>query len=433
MAPPHEQSTSHEEMAEVLKKAQVDPSAWNDDEYFKVISNAIEAASAELHSLSLKIHEDPELAYQEYKAHSWLTEYLQDKGFTVERSAYGLETAFVAWAGQSKSDGGKVTVGICSEYDALPGIGHACGHNLIAISGVATALGLKAVIEKFNLSAEVKLFGTPAEETTGGKIIMFNNGAFQGVDVCMMLHGANADVIYTPFLSLDTCIVEFFGKASHASASPWEGVNALDAAIQVYTNIGMMRQQIKPTHRVHGIIKEGGKAANIIPDYSSSVYTVRAPKWDEVVVLKKRVEAIFNGAASATGCTVSIKWGVPYKDIITNNPLAESFIAHMGTMGLKYASKQEQQSKLSGSTDMGNLTYEMPGIHPMFNILNLDGIDDRTMGLHSVEFAAAAAKPVAHVATMRAAKALARTGVDCIVRPEFLQQVKEDFENHTRA
>ncbi|KAG0250756.1 hypothetical protein DFQ27_009216 [Actinomortierella ambigua] len=433
MSPPHVHPVSNEEMAEVLKKAQIDPSAWSDDEYLRVISNAIDAASTELRSLSLRIHEDPELAYHEFKAHGWLTEYLQGKGFTVERSAYGLETAFVASSGQSKSAGGLVTVGICSEYDALPGIGHACGHNLIAISGVAAALGLKAVIEKFHLKAEVKLFGTPAEETSGGKITMSANGAFKGVDVCMMLHGANADVIYTPFLSLDTCEVEFFGKASHASASPWEGVNALDAAMQVYTNIAMMRQQIKPNQRVHGIIVEGGKAANIIPDYTKSVYTVRSPKWDEVVVLKKRVEAIFNGAAAATGCKVALKWGVPYKDIITNNPLAESFIHYMGTMGLKYASKEEQQSKLSGSTDFGNLSYEMPGIHPMFNILNLDGIDDRRMGLHSTDFAGAASKPVAHIATMRASKALARTGIECIVRPEFLKQVKEDFENQTHA
>ncbi|KAG0239227.1 hypothetical protein BGW41_007843 [Actinomortierella wolfii] len=434
MPPPYEPLPSvHEEMAEVLKNTKVDPSAWDHDEYLKVISSAIDTASSQLRSLSMKIHEEPEIAYEEYKAHGWLTAYLEQKGFKVERSAYGLETAFVASFGKSKSDGGQVTVGICSEYDALPGIGHACGHNLIAISGVAAALGLQAVIERFHLNAQVKLFGTPAEETTGGKITMFNNGAFEGVDVCMMLHGANADVIYTPFLALDTVEVEFFGKASHASASPWEGVNALDAAILTYTNIGMMRQQIKPTHRVHGIIKDGGKAANIIPDYTKSVYTVRAPKWDEVVVLKKRVEAIFKGAASATGCTVALKWGVPYKDIITNNPLAESFIEHMGVMGLKYASKEEQQSKLSGSTDMGNMTYEMPGIHPMFNILNLDGTDDRTMGLHSTDFAAAAAKPVAHLATLRAAKALARTGVDCIVHPEFLKKVKEDFQQQIRA
>lgn len=142
---------------------------------------------------------------------------------------------------------------------------------------------------------------------------MMNNGAFKGTDICMMLHGANADVVYPAFLALDTVEVEFFGKASHASASPWEGINALDAAVLSYTNIGMMRQQMKPTWRVHGIIKEGGRAANIIPDYTKSVYTVRAPKFEEVEVLKKRVEKIFHGAAASTGCTVKFTWGVPYK------------------------------------------------------------------------------------------------------------------------
>ncbi|KAF8954448.1 hypothetical protein BGZ46_002913, partial [Entomortierella lignicola] len=314
-------------------------------------------------------------------------------------------------------------------YDALPGIGHACGHNLIAISGLATAIGLKAVIEKFHLSAQVKLFGTPAEETFGGKIAMLNKGAFENVDVCMMLHGANADVVYPNFLALDTVEVEFFGKASHASASPWEGINALDAAVLAYTNIGLMRQQMKPSQRVHGIINDGGKAANIIPDYTKSLYTVRAPKYSEVKVLKKRVEAIFKGAAVSTGCTYALKWGVPYKDILTNDPLARKFEHYMNAQGLEYPSKQEQMSKLSGSTDMGNLTYALPGIHPMFNILNLVGKDDNSMGLHTTAFANAAAQPVGHLATLRAAKGLAMTGVECILDDEFLQSVKKEFES----
>ncbi|KAF9197279.1 hypothetical protein BGZ49_002364, partial [Haplosporangium sp. Z 27] len=398
---------------------------WETDEFAKTVHHAIESVSAELRNISLKLHDDPELSYEEYKAHALLTNYLEKKGFDVERKAYGLDTAFVATAGNSD----RVTIGICSEYDALPGIGHACGHNLIAISGLATAIGLKAVIEKFHLSAQVKLFGTPAEETFGGKIAMLNKGAFENVDVCMMLHGANADVVYPNFLALDTVEVEFFGKASHASASPWEGINALDAAVLAYTNIGLMRQQMKPSQRVHGIINDGGKAANIIPDYTKSLYTVRAPKYSEVKVLKKRVEAIFKGAAVSTGCTYALKWGVPYKDILTNDPLARKFEHYMNAQGLEYPSKQEQMSKLSGSTDMGNLTYALPGIHPMFNILNLVGKDDDSMGLHTTAFANAAAQPVGHLATLRAAKGLAMTGVECILDDEFLQSVKKEFES----
>lgn len=430
--PPAYQSLSQEMSQLLVNETSRVPLSdlWEKDEFAKAVHLAIEGVSSELRAISLKLHEDPELSYEEHRAHALLTDYLEKKGFEVERKAYGLDTAFVARAGNSD----KVTIGICSEYDALPstdsptGAFQACGHNLIAISGVATAIGLKTVIEQFGLEGQVKLFGTPAEETTGGKIVMLDRGAFKGVDVCMMLHGANADVVYPAFLALDTVEVEFFGKASHASASPWEGINALDAAVQSYTNIAMMRQQMHPSQRVHGIIKDGGKAANIIPDYTKSVYTVRAPKFVEVEVLKKRVEKIFKGAATSTGCTVKLTWGVPYKDIITNDPLARKFEHYMNNQGVKYGSKQEQMSKLSGSTDMGNLTYALPGIHPMFNILNLIGEDDKTMGLHTNAFAHAAAQPIAHVATLRASKSLALTGLECIVDSVFLKAVKQDFE-----
>ncbi|KAG0365261.1 hypothetical protein BGZ54_006699 [Gamsiella multidivaricata] len=364
-----------------------------------------------------KILDSAELGLHEFKSHAWLTEYLTRKGFTVEQGKSGLETAFIARAGDDSG-----------AYDALPGIGHACGHNLIAISGVATALALRAVIEQFHLPAQIKLFGTPSEERDAGKVTMLNAGDFEGVDICMMLHGANADVIYTPFLALDTATVEFFGKASHASTTPWEGINALDAAMEVYTNIGLMRQQMRQDQRVHGIVLNGGQAPNIIPEYTKSAYTVRAPRSAQVQELKARVEKIFEAAARSTGCTMKMEWGTHLKDILTNEPLAIKFEQIMHSLGLKYASKDEQQSKLSGSTDMGNLTYAMPGIHPMFNITNLNGVDEKSFGLHTKEFATAAARPMGHTATLRASKALALTGIECILDPVFLQQVKDDFK-----
>ncbi|KAF9178765.1 hypothetical protein BGZ51_007438 [Haplosporangium sp. Z 767] len=397
---------------------------WASNKYAKIVQEAIEAASNELRLLSLKIHDHPELGLKEFKAHAWLTEYLRGNGFAVEQGLSGLETAFVAEAGNPH---GQITIGVCSEYDALPGIGHACGHNLIAISGVATALGLKAAIEQFGLPAKVKLFGTPSEEHDAGKITMLNAGDFKNVDVCMMLHGANADVIHTRFLSLQTVTVEYFGKASHASTTPWEGINALDAAMQVYTAIGLMRQQMPSNQRVHGIIQDGGQAANIIPQYTRSVYTVRAPKYEQVKELKTKVEHIFEAAARSTGCTHKVFWSKHIKDILTNGPLADKFEYLMDGLGLEYPPKSEQQSKLSGSTDMGNLTYAMPGIHPMFNIINLDGVDDNSVNLHTKEFAAAAGGTVGHAATIRAAKALAMTGVECILDPAFLRRVKDEF------
>ncbi|KAF9917850.1 hypothetical protein BX616_011093 [Lobosporangium transversale] len=390
---------------------------WRSNKYYKCVYDTIEDASDDLRTLSLKIHDNPETGLKEFKSHAWLTEYLASKGFTVEQGKSGLQTAFIARAGD-KSGG----------YDALPGIGHACGHNLIAISGIATALAIKAVIEKFNLPAQIKLFGTPSEEHDAGKITMLDAGDFEGVDVCMMLHGAPSDIIYTPFLSLNVAIVEYFGKASHASTTPWEGINALDAAMEVYTNIGLMRQQIRPDCRVHGIIENGGQAANIIPEYTRSIYIARAPKTSQVEELMIKFEKVFKAAADSTGCKLKITWRHLIKDILTNGQLSGKFEQVMNSFGVKYAPKEEQRSKLSGSTDMGNLTYAMPGIHPMFNILNLKGVDDMRVGLHTKEFEAAAALPTAHVATLRASKALAMTGIECIIDPKFLQRVKEEFK-----
>ncbi|KAG0277995.1 hypothetical protein BGZ95_004933 [Linnemannia exigua] len=411
--------------------------AWpSSNKYAQCIDEAIEAASEELRSLSLKIHENPELGLKEFKAHAWLTEYLVSKGFQVSKSAAPeLDTAFIAQAGDPNS---QLVIGLCSEYDALPlsapgskeqTTSHACAHNLIAISGVAAALGLQAVIHEYNLPAQIKLFGTPSEEQDYGKVTMLNAGDFNGVDVCMMLHGANADVIYTPFLALEKATVEFFGKASHASTTPWEGINALDAAMQVYTGVALMRQQMRPDQRVHGIIEVGGQASNIIPQYTKSLYRVRAPKDAQVQELKKRVNAIFKAAAKSTGCEVKFHWDGHLQDILTNEHLVGKFEKWMNNQGLKYASKAQQQSKLSGSTDMGNITHAIPGIHPMFNIVNLGGVDATSGGgLHTIEFAAAAATPVAHTATLRASKALAMTGVECILDPEFLKRVKREFD-----
>ncbi|KAI8361364.1 hypothetical protein B0O80DRAFT_380404 [Mortierella sp. GBAus27b] len=406
---------------------------WKTDRFAWTVHHAIEHVSQELRAISMEIHSNPELGYQEFKAHALLTDYLEKKGFHVERKAFGIDTAFVARAGHSD----KVTIGICTEYDALPGIGHACGHNLIAISGVAAAIGVKAAIEKFHLRAQVKLFGTPAEESSGGKIVMNERGAFKDVDAIMMLHGGNRDLVYATTLALEQVTVEYFGKASHAASSPWEGINALDAAMMAYTNIGMMRQQLHPSLVVHGIISNGGQAPNIIPEYTSLSYAVRAPKYAQVETLKTRVEKIFRGAAAATGCTIKITWTAPFKGmvyyVITNGHLARKYEHYMNAQGLHYVSKPEQESKPTGSTDMGNLTQEIPGFEPMFNVLNLKGVEDTSMNMHTKEFAVASTKRVAHLATLRAAKGLAMTAVECIRDPVFLRHVKHDFEHSTKC
>ncbi|KAF9586690.1 hypothetical protein BGW38_009475 [Lunasporangiospora selenospora] len=376
-----------------------DASQPDSEEYLKCVYDAIDAASAELRTLSL-----------------------QTKGFAVEQGGSGLATAFVARTGKHSPN---VTVGICSEYDALPGIGHACGHNLIAISGVAAALGIKAAIDRFGLDAEVRLLGTPGEERAGGKTTMYNSGDFNNLDVCMMVHGANADVLYTPFLALVAVEVEYFGQASQTLSEPWEGINALDAAVQAYVSIGLLRQQLEPHQRIHGNIQNGGDSASTIPVYTKSLYLIRAPQYPQLEELQEKLNRIFQAAAEVTGCTLKHSWNHKSHDILTNEPLVLKFEKYMNSLGVVYASKEEQQSKLTGSTDMGNITYAIPGIHPMFNIFNLEGRDEHSAGLHTVEFAAAAVQPVAHATTLRAAKALAMTGLQCILDGDFLRHVKE--------
>ncbi|KAG0293651.1 hypothetical protein BGZ98_002091, partial [Dissophora globulifera] len=404
------------------------------NQYFNDVNQAIESETASLRELSLQIHGNPELGYKEVFAHKVLTDYLESKGFTVTRHAYEIDTAFVAEYASSAgvaaaAAGHKVkAVGFCSEYDALPGVGHACGHNLIAIAGVASALAVKAVLEKHNLVGRVRLVGTPAEETTGGKIPLIERGAFDGLEACLMTHPAPADIVYTQMLAVGGVLVEYFGKASHASASPWEGVNALDALITAYNGIGLLRQQTASTSRVHGIITHGGQAANIIPDYASGKFMYRAINVEDHAKLKKDLFRIFNAAAESTGCTVKITAEMEYKNVPHNELLAARYTAYTSDLGVKYISRAAQEAQAGGSTDMGNVVHYLPGIHPLYNIVGLDGELDKDVTNHSYRFTEEAKTQVAHEATLRSAKGLALTGVDVLFEEGFSEAVKADFE-----
>ncbi|KAF8927671.1 hypothetical protein EDD21DRAFT_212320 [Dissophora ornata] len=404
------------------------------NKYADDVKQAIEGETASLRVLSLQIHGKPELGYEEVFAHKILTDYLETKGFKVTRHAYDIATAFVAEyespaATAAAAAGQKVkAVGYCSEYDALPGIGHACGHNLIAIAGVASALGVKAVLEKHNLVGRVRLIGTPAEETTGGKIPLIERGAFDGLDACMMTHPAPADIVYNTVLSVGGVFVEYFGKASHASASPWEGVNALDAMVTAYNSIGLLRQQTAPTSRVHGIITNGGQAANIIPEYAAGKIMFRATNVDDHKKLRGNVMRILNAAAESSGCTVKITEEMEYKPVPHNELLASRYTAYTEDLGVKYIPRAMQEAAPSGSTDMGNVAHYVPGIHPVYNIVSLDGEISTEVSNHSIMFTEQAKTEVAHKATLRSAKGLALTGVDVLVEEGFSEAVKDDFE-----
>ncbi|RVE71022.1 hypothetical protein OJAV_G00070510 [Oryzias javanicus] len=370
------------------------------------VSSCIDDAKAKLHSLSRDIWRCPELAYQEVRSHDRLVAFFhQEEGWQVD-SRFKLDTAFRAcWRSAGVAQGHEVSLAFLCEYDALPGIGHACGHNLIAEVGAAAAVGLKAALEderKLPVQVKVTVLGTPAEEEGGGKVDMLRDGAFEGLDVVFMAHPSKEDATYLPCVSEQDVTVKYHGKAAHASAYPWKGINALDAAVLCYNNLSALRQQMRPDWRVHGIIKNGGVKPNIIPDYTELEYYLRTPSRTELPVLKAKAESCFRSAAMATGCEVEIEFTRNQYDNIL------------------HVLKNE-----SGSTDFGNVTFAVPGIHPYFYI-GSDALN------HTDEYRAAAGDERAQLFALRVAKALAMTAVDLILHPELLQKVKQEFTEARR-
>ncbi|XP_031570355.1 peptidase M20 domain-containing protein 2-like [Actinia tenebrosa] len=384
-----------------------------------VACEAIDKYSKELQELNKKIWENPELNFKEFKSHEILTEFFEKHGLEVSRK-WTLETAFGARYGGNEGP----CVGIICEYDALPGVGHACGHNLIAEAGAAAALGVKAALEKSgNKLGRLLVLGTPAEEGGGGKIYMINNGCFKDVDFSMMVHPCPFDAIGAHNLAISQHTITFKGYAAHAAAFPWEGINALDAAVMAYSSVSMLRQQMKPTWRVHGVILEGGVKPNIIPDKTVMEYYLRAPNKNELEELRAKVFLCFEAAAKATGCTVKIEEPcLPYAELNTNPKLADVYKQHAESMGFKYLSKEEENKLPLGSTDMGNVSYTVPSIHPLYSI-------DTTAPNHSHAFTAAAATDAAHHKTIIAAKAMAMTAIEVMSNPDTLKIMKSQFEH----
>ncbi|MFN0093881.1 MAG: M20 family metallopeptidase [Dehalococcoidia bacterium] len=394
------------------------------DELKAKAEQVIRQAGPELRDVSLSIHANPELNFEEFHAHATLTAYLERKGFAVEQGAYGMPTAFKAVAGQ-----GGPTIAVLCEYDALPGIGHACGHNLIAISGLAAGLALKETLPAGQ--GTVVVLGSPAEEGGGGKILLVERGAFDGVAAAMMVHPAPADAAYMNVLAIDHVKVEYSGANAHAAAAPWEGVNALDAMIQAFSAIGLMRQQCLPTDRVHGVITHGGLKPNIIPDYTAAEFYIRSRTRTELAVLREKVEAALQGAGVAARCATTIERPEdqrPYSDMIASDGMAAAYTENMRHFNLRFPTKQQVLSGPGGSTDMGDVSYAVPSIHPMFSIPTAPGAGNHTPG-----FTASAAMPEAHDATLRAATGLASTGLDLFLKAGFLESVQAEFERSVRG
>ncbi len=377
------------------------------------VIDEIDAHRDQLNELSLKIHANPELAFQEVKAVAWLTEYLKENGFSVESGIGGLKTAFRGSYGQ-----GKPVIAILAEYDALPKLGHACGHNLIAVSAVAAGIASKPAADRFGGSIEV--IGTPGEELYGGKVVMVKRGAFDGVDVAMMVHPGVLNTATTQFLACQILEVEFFGRAAHAAARPEKGINALEAMLQSFTAINSLRQHIKDRARIHGIITDGGEAANIVPAHSAGNFVVRAEDDSYLDELKERVISCFTGAAMASGARLEYRWGeVRYAPLRSNMTLARLFRRNLQSLGRKGYLLDPSNS--FGSSDIGNVSQLVPSIHPSVAIAPVEVL------LHSPQFASAAASESGLQGLLDAGKALAMTVVDLAANPAIVAMVKEEF------
>ena len=385
----------------------------------ELIDQAVDRLGESLQKLSLNIHAHPELGYQEVKAAAWLTEFLSAQGMKVERGIGGVETAFRA----TIETGAGPTIAIMCEYDALPSIGHACGHNAIATAGAGAGAALAAVREKLP-GGRIQVIGTPAEEGGGGKVKLIKAGVFRDVDAAMMCHGWDRWVLHQDLLGIVRVAFEFTGKAAHAAADPWEGVNALDAVIQTFNNVGMLRQQVRPSARIHGIVTSGGAAANIIPEFAACLFYVRAAELDYMWDLQRRVVACAEGAAKATGATLKVlDYGESaYEPMKRNDPMLDAFRANLKALGEDDG--PEVKDRL-GSSDVGNVSQVIPCIQPMMKIAP-DGTP-----IHSRAFEAAAAAPLAHRGTLTAAKAMARTTYDLLGDPALLAKAKGDFTART--
>lgn len=384
------------------------------------ISEILEELKPELLQLSNYIWNNPELGSEEYKACTAHMELLKKHGFEVEEAFLGIETAFRA-VYRSRKPG--PVIAFLSEYDALPEIGHGCGHNLIGTVSTGAGIVLSKLIN--DLCGEVVVFGTPAEETNGAKVEMSDRGAFDNVDIALMAHPADKFYSSSPSLALEPLRFTFRGRTAHAAASPEKGINALDAVINTFVNINTLRQYILPTARVHGIIKEGGKAPNIIPDLAIAEFYVRAEKKQYLKELVEKVKNCARAAALASGAELEIEnHQCPFDDLVTNRTLSEIFDKNLLDTGIENI---EGVKLGTGSLDAGNVSYIVPTIHPWF------GICDREIPLHTKEFAEAAASPYAHEMMLKTIEALVLTAAEVIKEEELLGRIREEFTREVRG
>lgn len=362
--------------------------------------DSFEGIFTDLRDLSQWMYENPETAFEEFESSRRLAGFLADHGFEVEYPAYGLETSFAARGGE---DGPEVVV--CAEYDALPGVGHACGHNIIATAALGAAVAVSPLLGE--LGCRVKVLGTPAEENRGGKVDLIEAGAFDGATAAMMIHPSPNGVVDPSALAIYHEKVTFHGKDAHASASPWEGINALDAFVQLYLSVSTFRQHMRSTDKFHGIVTKGGDAPNIIPSLVETSWYVRAADFDRLEFLQERFVEMVEAAAKSTGCTHEIeRTGHPYQEIISEPLMVELYAANSVALGRPVEYAKDQPPGKAGSTDMGNVSQIVPSIHPMVKLECGSAVN------HQPEFADHTVTEDGHGAMRDAALSMAWTIID---------------------
>ncbi len=372
-----------------------------------------ELARDGLIELSHRIHAHPELGFEEERSSAWLCEALADAGFAVEKGICDLPTAFRARFGS-----GPLHIGICAEYDCLPGIGHACGHNIIAASAVGAALAAAKVADEVGLT--VSVIGTPAEEVgnASGKILLLERGAFRGIHAAMMVHPAPFDMLKAKIIAASMFEVNYTGKESHASAFPELGVNAADAITIAQTALGLLRQHIRSTDRIHGIVTNGGAAPNVVPAHTSAKYIIRSETLHQLSELRPRVHRCFEAGALATGAKLAITGGdKPYAEMRHDDGMAAFYRRNSEALGRPFPDLGEWETRPTGSTDMGNVSLAMPSIHPMIGINSLPAVN------HQPEFTEHCITGDADKALRDGALAMAWTCIDLATNHDIRERL----------
>lgn len=385
------------------------------------VSKIVDRLAPELRKLALDIHDNPELGLQEYKACAWQKELLGRYGFAIEENFCDIETSYKA-VYKGRKPGPKIA--FLAEYDALPELGHGCGHNLIAMVSVGCGIACREFADEYG--AQIDVIGTPAEETAGTKVPMSAKGVFDGYDAVMMAHPAFANAESINTIAMDAYKIEFFGRPAHAAAAPHEGINALDAMINFFNLVNAMRQQTKPDARIHGIITDGGKAANVIPDYTAANFYIRANRVGDVKKLAERVRNCAAGAALGTGCTYKMEYNEEnFKDTCTNKALNNLAVDNIQPF-LSEPIYRLGDIHAPGSSDLGDVSYEAPAIQVIFKI----GEYPNPMGGgHTPEMAAAAGSEYGINNGLNFVKGLVMTAIELMTKPETLAAVKEEFSH----